>query len=177
MIINRLLIGEHIELRMVELADCNDTYLQWMVDYETNYYMETRWNEQTVQTITGFVNSIRNSSDSYLFAIVDKKGGIHIGNIKLGPINSRYNYADLSYFIGNKNFHRKGYAKEAIKLVCQFAFVSLQLHRIQAGVIEGNDVSRHVLEATGFTLEGRLRDKFIRDDGYLDHFVYSLINE
>lgn len=170
------LIGSRIILRTVRESDCNDSYLKWMNDFETNYYLETRWNEQNLNTIIDFVNNIALSQDCYLFAIIDKQTGLHIGNIKLGPIIKRYNYSDISYFIGEKRYRGLGYAREAITLVCDFGFNVLQLHRIQAGVIEGNIKSERALIATGFSLEGRLRHKFIRNGKYLDHLIYAKIN-
>ena len=172
MILNEKLVGNKIILRTVCDSDCNTAYLKWMNDYETNYYMETRWNKQSEETILAFVNHTAESKDSYLFAIVEKESGIHIGNIKLGPIIYRYKYADISYFIGEKQFRGQGYAKESIKLVCDFAF-----NRIQAGVIEGNIISEKVLSSTGFKLEGRLQQKFIRDGKYLDHLIYGMVND
>lgn len=177
MILNEKLEGKHIVLRTVVEEDCNEAYVSWMNDYETNYYMETRWNEQTKKTIIEFVNTISKSNDSYLFAIVEKSSGIHIGNIKIGPIVPLYKYADISYFIGEKQYRGLGYAKEAIGLICDFAFIDLCLHRVQAGVIEGNTSSENTLISMGFELEGRLRHKFIRDGKYLDHLIYGLINE
>lgn len=175
MISKEVLVGNKIILRTVGESDCNDAYVSWMNDYETNYYMETRWTEQTLEAITDFVNSVAKSQDSYLFAIIDKNSSKHIGNIKLGPINQKYKYAEISYFIGDKIFRGMGYAQEAVELVCEYGFNFLQLHRIQAGVIDGNKRSEKVLEANGFLLEGRLRQKFIRDGVYLDHLIYGRI--
>ena len=89
MISKKVLVGKKIILRTVSESDCNNAYISWMNDYETNYYMETRWNEQTLETIIDFVNSVAKSQDSYLFAIIDQSSSTHIGNIKLGPINQK----------------------------------------------------------------------------------------
>ena len=176
MISKKVLVGKKIILRTVSESDCNNAYISWMNDYETNYYMETRWNEQTLETIIDFVNSVAKSQDSYLVAIIDQSSSTHIGNIKLGPINQKYKYAEISYFIGDKKFRGMGYAQEAVELVCEYGFTVLQLHRIQAGVIDGNTRSEKVLVANGFLLEGRLRHKFIRDGVYLDHLIYGRLN-
>lgn len=176
MTIQEQLIGEKVALRMVCMEDCNDTYVQWMNDFETNYYMETCWNEQNLQTIREFVNGVMESGDSYLFAIMDISSGRHIGNIKIGPIRYRYKFADISYFIGDKEFRGKGCATEAIRLICEFGFYKLGLHRIEAGVIEGNIRSEKVLLANGFVEEGRLTHRFIREGKYLDHILFGKIN-
>lgn len=148
-----------------------------MNDYETNRFMETRWSTHNQETITAFVQSIRQSQDSYLFAIIENKSCKHIGNIKIGPINKRYGYADISYFIGDPDFRGLGLAKDAVEVICKFGFSELMLHRIQAGVIVGNPASEEVLLSCGFQLEGRLRDKFVVEGHYADHLLYGLISK
>ena len=176
MLCNQTICGQKIELRDVFQSDCNANYLSWMTDVETNRYMETRWVSQTLESISSFVYQVAESSNSILFAIVERHSGRHIGNIKLGPINFRYHYADISYFIGEKEMRGKGYAKEAIELVCDYGFRCHHLHRIQAGVIDGNDISAHVLLSCGFKPEARLRDKFIVNNQYADHLIFGLLD-
>ena len=175
MVTDQLLESERILLRMVTADDCSNDYIRWMNDMETNRYMETRWYVHDKETIRSFIEGMRNSDHSYLFAIINKKNCKHIGNIKLGPIHNKYHYADISFFIGEKELWGNGLTKEAVKLVCDYGFNSLNLHRIQAGVIDGNTASSRVLEASGFVCEGMLRDKFIVDGEYRDHLIYGLI--
>lgn len=175
MVIHEELIGENIVLRTACVSDVNDNYFNWMNDYETNLYMETHWEEQSVNSIIKFVEKNEKSDDNYLFAIY-KKNNKHIGNIKLGPIVERYKYADISYFIGDKEERGKGYAKEAVHIVVDFAFNRLNCHRLQAGVIEGNISSEKVLLGAGFKLKGRLEQKLIRNGKYLDHLIFGLVN-
>ena len=176
MVYNHTLESSRLLMRTVTLADCTEYYIQWMNDEETNQYMETRWSPQNRESIVSFIETMRCSSDCYLFAIIEKKANKHIGNIKIGPIHQRYRFADISYFIGAKKYRRSGLAKEAVRRICEFGFQELHLHRIQAGVIDGNDASASVLTACGFVLEGRLADKFIVRGEYKDHLIFGRIN-
>jgi len=175
MIYSQILNGKQLYLRALDLNDCNDIYIGWMNDKETNMYMETRLHEHSLESVLTFINEINASNDSYSFAIVDNITHKHIGNIKLGKINKQYSNADISYFIGDKSFLNKGYATEAVILIVQFAFNNLNLHRVQAGVIDGNNASTRVLEKAGFVREGRLKEKFILNGNYTDHLLYGLI--
>lgn len=175
MICKKEITGNLVRLRTVEMTDCNETYLQWMTDAETNQYMETRWTAtQTVQTIKNFVESMRQSPDSILFAITEKTSGIHIGNIKIGPVNQYNHYADISYFIGEKSCRNRGMATEAVRLICDFGFQELGLHRIQAGAIIKNEASVHVLQRAGFQIEGRLKEKYLVNGEYVDCYIMGL---
>ena len=169
------IVGQKISLRMVEPSDCNSTYLGWLNNPEVNQYLETRWEEQTLEKINAFVQDVRESSHSILFAIVFE--GRHVGNIKIGPIHPIYRYADISYFIGDTTAWGKGIATEAVRLVTHFGFTTLGLHRCQAGVLAPNVGSRKALERNGYRQEATYRQKtFIhRGDAYVDSYFYGIL--
>lgn len=54
----------------------------------------------------------------------------------------------------------KGYGKESLRAVLDFAFNACGFHRLYATVTEGNIASRRLLESCGFQLEGTLRDNY-----------------
>lgn len=175
MLYDKILEGQKIKLRMVELSDCNQNYLDWLNDKEVNQYLETRWSEQSIDSIKDFVNSIRESSHSYLFAIIFNNK--HIGNIKIGPIHPIYKHADISYFIGDKSSWGKGNAAEAISLVVKFAFEVLNLNKLQAGAFEQNIGSQKALLKSGFKQEGVFRNRVFltSEDNYCDVYEYGIL--
>jgi [ribosomal protein S5]-alanine N-acetyltransferase len=177
LIYNEILKGDTIFLRVVDLNDCNQTYLNWLNDVDVNKFLETRWNKQSLESIKSFVEEMRKSEHSYLFAInIDDK---HIGNIKIGPIHAIYKYADVSYFIGDKSQWGKGIATEAIKLITDFGFTILGLNRLQAGAYEYNIGSQRALEKNGYKKEAVYRKKsFIHlGDEYCNSYMYGILKD
>lgn len=171
----QFLIGERVRLRLLELADCTPRYLAWLQDPLVIQFLETRWHPQSLDSISAFVTAMIASTDSCLFGIhVDDR---HIGNIKLGPINAYHAYADLSYFIGDRDQWGRGYASEAISIVTRFAFSTVGLHRVQAGLYASNLASARALEKAGFLREGALVDQLRGVDGWEDHVWYGLNRE
>jgi RimJ/RimL family protein N-acetyltransferase len=169
--------GPNVFLRLVTLADCTPEYVAWLSDPDVNAYLETRWQHQTAHSIEHFVRSVQSSNDTYLFAIVENKSNVHIGNIKLGPINPFHHFADISYFIGMRAEWGKGRATEAIRLAASFAFETLGLHRLQAGIYESNRRSGRALEKAGFKMEGRQRAQLRNADRWEDHVWYGALRE
>lgn len=167
--------GGRVRLRLIEEADCTSRYLAWLEDPLVNRNLETRWSPQSLESILGFVRAAAASADSYLFGIL--VDGRHIGNIKLGPIDARHSYADVSYFIGERGEWGKGYATDAIVAVTWFAFTVAGLHRVQAGVYAENPGSARALEKAGFVLEGRFVRKLKGHEGWQDHLWYGLTRE
>lgn len=177
MITNQILKGKKIILRQIELSDCTEDYVKWMNDEMVNQYLETRWSDQTMETIELFVIEQRKNDHSVLFVMIDKDTQRHIGNIKIGPINKHYRYADISYFIGDRSYWNRGIATEAIFLICKFGFESLSLHRIEAGVYAEAEGSWKALENNGFIREGVYRKKVCFDDRYIDIYRYGMLRD
>lgn len=137
--------------------------------------METRWSDQSIESIQSFVQSQLDSENSILFAITLAEDGRHIGNIKLGSINSHHSHADISYFIGDKAMWNKGIATTAINLVCGYGFNKLNLHRIEAGAYAAATGSQRAIEKNGFTKEAVFRKQVLFNGGYMDVYRYGLL--
>lgn len=167
--------GSKVVLRLVTLEDCGARYVAWLEDLEVNRYLETRWSTQTLESVRSFVSSMLDSPDSYLFAIISNDSQTHVGNIKIGPIQWRHGFADVSYFIGERAEWGKGLASDAIRVATRVAFERLGLHRLQAGLYEGNLGSAKALEKAGFRLEGRQRKQLRGPDAWEDHVWYGLL--
>jgi len=56
-----------------------------------------------------------------------------------------------------------------------FAFESLNLHKIHASVVDANIGSARILEKNGYELEGRLRDNYFIEDKYYDALLFGKI--
>ena len=175
MIFSDILNGSKVLLRCIEESDCNENYKKWMNDPDISVYLEARWHKQDIPDLLDFVRSVRKSPFDYQFAIIEKKSGLHVGNIKLGGIHHIYKRGDIGYFIGEKNCWGKGYAKEAVSLVTEFGFMTLKLHRIEAGCRENNIGSQKVLEQNGYKKEAVFRDRsFVwNDTEYVNDFFYG----
>ncbi|MBS2020289.1 MAG: GNAT family N-acetyltransferase [Deltaproteobacteria bacterium] len=169
--------GDRVYLRLVELSDCTDRYVAWLADPEVNKYLETRYAEQTLEMIRSFVGGMIESPHSYLFAICEMNGGRHVGNVKIGPIVPRHLFADVSYFIGEREAWGKGYGTEAVRLVTKIGFERLGLHRCQAGLYESNVGSHRLLEKAGYTYEGRLSKQLRIEDRWEDHVWFGALKD
>lgn len=168
--------GSAVSLRLVVDEDCTPRYVGWLADPVVNEYLETRWSEQTLESVRQFVATMTASTANYLFAIVRNSDALHIGNIKLGPINFHHRFADVSYFIGERSCWGHGYATEAIALAVAFAFERLGLYRVQAGLYAGNLGSRRALEKVGFSYECVFREQLVnRQQQREDHLWFGIL--
>ncbi len=173
---NLILRGDRIALSQVQIRDATDQYLSWLNDVEVNKFLETRWISQTLATVISHIEKVSSSPTEVLLKIMLINEGKHIGNIKIGPIDTNNKSAELSYFIGDKSFWGHGYATEAINLCVDYCFKTLCLHKIQAGCYEKNIGSQKALLKSGFELEGRLRKRILDiDSNWQDHLWFGRI--
>jgi ribosomal-protein-alanine N-acetyltransferase len=71
----------------------------------------------------------------------------------------------------------KSYVPEGVVLIMQYAFESLQLHRLEAAIVPRNTSSRRVAEKLGLRDEGTAL-RFLQIQGvYEDHIRYAITAE
>lgn len=94
------------------------------------------------------------------WAIREKATGAYAGSVSLQEFSFHDLLAETAFEL-NRGFVSRGYMTEALGAVLAFGFGVLNLHRLEARVVEGNSRSERLLERMGFTLEGRVRESFV----------------
>ena len=107
--------------------------------------------------------------------IIEKKDGKKIGTI------SHYNsylgtgkLLEIGYALLPSE-RSKGYCTEAVRLMVDYLFLSMDVSRVQATISVKNKASERVLEKAGFTREGTIR-KTARGERR-DAYLYSILRE
>lgn len=172
----RFIEGDRIYLRDVRLSDVNENYYRWMNDPEITKYLESRFYPNSMEGLSEYVKNKLSDKYNVFLAIMLKKGDLHIGNIKLGPINFIHRFADIALIIGEKDCWRKGYAAEAIRLVANYAFGQLNLHKLTAGCYDANIGSEKCFQKAGFSIEGRRKSHYFSGCTYVDAILLGRIN-
>ena len=173
--ITRVLEGRNISLRSIQVLDADGPYLSWLNDKEINEYLESRFINWTTDLLRSYILDIEQREDQFLFAICLKDQPVHIGNIKIGPINPHHRFADVGIMIGEKKYWGRGFASEAIREICKFGFEELKLNKITAGCYEANGGSVKSFERVGFEIEGRQRKKLCSESGFQDHILMGIL--
>jgi RimJ/RimL family protein N-acetyltransferase len=102
--------------------------------------------------------------------------GSHIGHVRLDHVDLRDRRASLA--IGIEDFSRlgKGMGTEAIRLVQQYAFGELGLHRLSVRVVDYNHRAIRAYEKCGFVIEGREREAALVDGRWYDDVMMGLLD-
>ena len=164
-----------IYFRNVTENDVTDAYYNWMNDPEVNQYLEARFRYNTKEDIADFIYETNLEPDTIFYAICLKKNDVHIGNIKLWRINQIHKFAEVSILIGLKQYWGKGYATEAIKLLCEYAFKVMRLNKLTAECYALNKGSYHAFTKAGFKIEGKYRLQYKCKDRYIDSYLLGFL--
>jgi RimJ/RimL family protein N-acetyltransferase len=138
-------------------------------------YLETGTFPTTQGDLERFYESVQSSPNQVIFAIEERKNGLHIGNVKLGPIHWVNRSATLGILIGEKAYWGRGLGAEATQLMVEYGFFRLNLNRINLGVFAEYETAIRCYTKVGFKIEGRFRQALFRDGEYKDHLWMGLL--
>jgi RimJ/RimL family protein N-acetyltransferase len=96
-----------------------------------------------------------------------------VGCCGLCYVDFRLRKAEFSIFVGPEHKGR-GYGKEALKLMCDYGFKEMNLHKIWCEVYEGNQAVG-LYRALGFKDEGIARDNWFHNGKYGNSILMSVL--
>ena len=169
--------SELIRLRKVVASDVKGNYHKWMNDPQVTKFLANGVQSHSIESLLEYVQAMDKAPMTHFMAIIDRESNRHIGNVKLGPINTVHKRGDIGIIIGEKDCWGKGFATATISLVKQFAFDHLNLHKLTAGCVEMNTGSLIAFQRNGFLIEGKRIEQFFLDGSYRDSIILGLINK
>lgn len=109
--------------------------------------------------------------------VIEERDTAHVvGSCVLLRYDAPSARAELGYVLGRSAWGR-GYMREALTAVINFAFGDGALRRLEAEVNPDNTASVRVLEHLGFVREGRLRQRWRAKDITYDTYIYGMLTE
>lgn len=148
--------GDKVFLRNLVPEDISPAYVDWMNDREVVQFTESRFGTHSPDSVRAFVETCAANPSVLLLGIFDNQTSLHIGNIKLGPVDWHHLLADIGIIVGRKEYWGRGVAAESIVLLRDYAFADLGLHKLTAGCYVANVGSERAFEKAGFAIEARL---------------------
>lgn len=94
--------------------------------------------------------------------------------IREHPNATVYRFGELAYWITPDEWGN-GYATSASRLLLDYTFDELGLHRIEASTFASNEASKRVLEKLGFTEEGSARKAARIQGEWVDRLQYGIL--
>ncbi len=118
----------------------------------------------------------REPADEDYFWMIENQEGQTVGNIATFACNRRFGVFKYSVVL-KRAFWRKGYGREAVRLVLRYYFRELRYQKVTALVYSFNERSIRFHEALGFTFEGRLRRMVYTNGQFYDELYFGMTAE
>jgi len=103
-------------------------------------------------------------------------GNQTIGTIDIFDFDPFHNRAGIGILIAEEEQRRKGYASMALKCLTDYCFGTLQLHQLWCNILANNSESIELFQKLGFVQIGIKKDWVKTSDGYLDEYMFQLVN-
>lgn len=165
--------GERLCLRTLEPEDLE--FLQGLINSEELHpFLGVYWPLNGAAE-RAWLQGLYSNREAFPFGIALKEGMRLIGSceLRLGPAAHRT--ADLGIAIAGSEFQGKGYGSEAIRLLLEYGFGSLNLNRIELKVYANNRRAIRCYEKCGFTREGVLRGARWWSGRWWDVYQYGIL--
>ena len=166
--------GKKVVLRPLSLKDAKN-FCEWLKDSEVTKFLDQYYN--TPPTLRGerkWITSVKKDRQKAAFSIISTDNE-HVGIVSLDKINKNNKHAVFGIFIGNKKYWGQGIGTEATRLILQYGFKSLKLHRIHLTVYDFNIRGFKAYKSVGFKYEGKMRKHVFRNGYFYDVFMMGIL--
>ena len=99
-----------------------------------------------------------------------------IGTIDIFDFDPFHKRAGIGILIADEAQRKKGYASMSLKCLIDYCFRTLQLHQLYCNILSNNSESIDLFKKMGFTESGMKKEWVKTTDGYLDEYMFQLIN-
>lgn len=172
-----MLKSEKVYLKAIESEDLNQLrewrnlpeFRKHFREYrEINSDMQQKW----------FENTVVDDRNTIMFSIFSSETDELIGCCGLCYINWVHRNADLSLYIGYEQEYidDKGFAEEACKLLINYGFNELNLHKIWTEIYKFDNKKKALYDKLGFQVDGTLREHYFYDGKWWDSLLYSILS-
>lgn len=170
-----MLKGKHIELRGIEIDDLH--HLDAVENNPDNWLISDTQIPYSKANMLEYIKSVRDlSADKQIrFVISRRNDGNFLGFIDLFEYHAIHRRAGVGVLI-QPDYRQKGYAKEALDLIINYAFSHLNLVQLWANILMNNSASIVLFSQFGFEKTG-VKKKWIRhQNNWIDQGFFQLFD-
>lgn len=164
-------------LRPLSTEDLQGPWWTWFNDESVTRLQAKGYRPNTPESQARYLQEVVRGGGDVVLAIADAATDRHIGNVGLHQIDHLQRTAVLGIVIGEAEFRGRGIGRRAWAAITDYGFLKLNLHKISATFIEGNEASQRAALAAGYVVEGRQRQQIYKDDRHLDLIHVGLLRE
>lgn len=167
--------SERLYLKLLTESDIDECYVHFFKNEKLLRFYSGSGKIFDRQSLLSELNNYQNNNPQYIYGIFTHKKQL-IGNIKIGPILLNHNISDLIIYIGDVQFHGKGYAEEALEMGKKIAFEIYGIRKLTGGAYALNMGSVLAYCNAGWVIEGSLKGHYLVNNRPVDRILFSCFN-
>lgn len=171
-----VLRGRNVTVRSFTAAELPALH-HWQHNHQRPAYATV--SPTTTVTMTeleqSFAQEVR-APDRQRFAIETADARL-IGSLLYYDLREEVRSVSLDVVIGDPDYWEGTWGQESMRLVLEYLFGELGIHRVDALVSSTQQGILRDLEGLGFQRDGVLRDNEILDGRYVDHYRFSVLED
>jgi RimJ/RimL family protein N-acetyltransferase len=168
------LTGEFVLLRPVEAADAAGMLAA--APETVRLTGSHHFNEFTLERWENWYATRAEHDDRLDLSIIERASGEWAGEVVLNELDIPNESCAFRITLQGPRFYGQGLGSEATRLVTDYAFNVVGVHRVELEVYDFNPRARHVYEKVGFVHEGTKRDALRWDGEWTDCHCMALLN-
>ncbi len=169
----RFIMGDGVTLRQIEREDLPHVR-RWLDDPELRGMIGATKPLSEAEAEEWFEGVVADESRAWYVIIRDEDDGV-IGECGLLRMFPEWRTTDMSIVIGERDAWGKGYGTEVGRLLLDFAFEYMGMHRVAVGVVGFHEDAIQFWEKLGFVREGVQRDGYFHEGEFSDFVMMSLL--
>jgi ribosomal-protein-alanine N-acetyltransferase len=169
-----ILEGRSVVLRELQRSDAPALYAEFTTPEARRYVWDPPPNVVAFERFIDWTHGERANGKYICFGVVPRGQADAVGLFELRQLQPGFVRGELG-FIFAQSAWGTGVFGESAKLLLDFVFEVVNVHRIEARAAIDNDRSNGALKKLGANQEGRLKDAFFRDSEFVDQYLWSLL--
>jgi [ribosomal protein S5]-alanine N-acetyltransferase len=171
-----LLSGKRVTLRDLRISDAASLFAMLTTEEVARFISPPPSTVEGFERFIAWTMRQRASGTYACYAVTLSGFDTAIGIFQVRETEPGFTTAEWGFAIGSP-FWGTGVFEESAKLVLEFAFETVGVHRLEARAAIVNGRGNGALVKIGAVNEGVLRKSFLRNGKYLDQVLYSIVDD
>jgi len=171
-----VLSGRGVTLRELRLSDAPSLLAMLTPDEVTRFISPPPTTVEGFERFIAWTHRQREAGQYVCFAVVFEGMDVAVGLFQMRQLEPGWGTAEWGFAIGSR-FWGTGVFAEGARLVVDFAFETVGVHRLEARAAVQNGRGNGALGKIGAVQEGILRKSFLRNGVYHDQILWSILDD
>jgi ribosomal-protein-alanine N-acetyltransferase len=171
-----VLAGSMVTLRDLRLSDAPSLLAMLATEEVARFISPPPTTVEGFERFIAWTHRERAAGNYVCFGVVPHGMDTAVGIFQIRQLEPSFATAEWGFALGSA-FWGTGVFRDAAKMVVDFAFEGVGVHRLEARAAIANGRGNGALRKIGAVQEGILRKSFLRNGVYLDQALWTILDE